>query len=122
MDVILQAEWSKPVLIGHLSRFGTRSTRSQELSSKGKVVLQTLSLQVPMCVMSHSYTLPGDIDITRRKKAWEAWDAAVRLCPILRTRIVYNESRGSLQVVMKEEMFWRTVTSLEAAGIRKDVL
>jgi hypothetical protein len=70
-------------------------------------------------VTSHTYTQPDDIDMGRFKAAWQA---VVQSCSPLRTRIVYNGNKGSLQVVMKNEMHWRPATSLEDANTREDAV
>lgn len=42
----------------------------------------------------------------------DAWTATVAHEPILRTRIVYLEEHGSLQVVVRDEAVWRSSSSL----------
>ncbi len=62
-------------------------------------------------VAQNVYRLPS-IDVDRFKRAWQA---VVAVEPILRTRIVYTESFGFLQVVVRESIEWLEYSS------RKDV-
>ncbi|EUC31159.1 hypothetical protein COCCADRAFT_6918 [Bipolaris zeicola 26-R-13] len=61
-------------------------------------------------VVQPVYKLPSDIDIPRFKAAWKAVVAAE---PILRTRIVYSESYGFLQVVLQEELPWHSLSQIQ---------
>ncbi|KAI8938152.1 hypothetical protein NX059_005818 [Plenodomus lindquistii] len=54
-------------------------------------------------VVQPIYRLPTDIDIPRFKKAWRD---VINEEAILRTRIIYTEERGFLQVVLKEQPEW----------------
>ncbi|KAL8774137.1 MAG: hypothetical protein Q9209_001245 [Squamulea sp. 1 TL-2023] len=61
----------------------------------------------------------ASIDVRRFKKAWNAVVAAE---PILRTRIVYTDELGFLQVVVDERIEWTEVSGVEdAAGIGKQI-
>jgi hypothetical protein len=60
-------------------------------------------------VAQNVYRLPVDIDLDRFRKSW---DKVVEVEAILRTRIVYTESSGFLQVVIKEPISWCQVTSI----------
>jgi amino acid adenylation domain-containing protein/non-ribosomal peptide synthase protein (TIGR01720 family) len=65
------------------------------------------------------YQLPADIDISRFKKAWQE---VVESQAILRTRVVFVESIGFLQVVVRGEIDWATAASadgLSSAGHRQ---
>lgn len=54
--------------------------------------------------------LPPSVDRERFQKAWKI---CVKRNTILRTRIIYTELSGSLQVVMTDELEWTTSGSLE---------
>lgn len=54
--------------------------------------------------------LAADVDIPRFKAAWEATAAALS---ILRTRLVYHEKYGSLQVIVTEQISWQDGNVLE---------
>lgn len=58
-------------------------------------------------VAQNVYHLPS-IDVDRFKRAW---DAIVAVEPVLRTRIVYTETSGFLQVVVKESIEWLEYSS-----------
>jgi amino acid adenylation domain-containing protein len=57
-----------------------------------------------------SSVLPPTID---RKRFQRAWQLCVKRNTILRTRIIYTELSGSLQVVLDDESQWTTSGSLE---------
>lgn len=59
-------------------------------------------------VAQNIYRLPS-VDLNRFKNAWEAVIAAE---PILRTRLVYTETLGFLQVVVKQPVSWSEYASL----------
>lgn len=60
-------------------------------------------------VAVNSYELPPGTDIARFKRAWqEVADSEA----ILRTRVVFVEDRGFLQVVVREPLAWATARSL----------
>jgi len=61
-------------------------------------------------VAQNIYSLPPDIDLSRFKVAW---NKVVEHETILRTRIVYTESSGFLQVVVRESIEWRTATNIQ---------
>ncbi|KAL1606838.1 NRPS [Paraconiothyrium brasiliense] len=54
--------------------------------------------------------LPSSVDPERFQRAWQT---CVKRNTILRTRIVYTELSGSLQVVLNDESQWTTTGSLE---------
>lgn len=56
------------------------------------------------------FRLPPDLDVQHFRKCWEK---AVKLNVILRTRIIYSQSMGSLQVVLKDPISWQTGQSLK---------
>lgn len=56
------------------------------------------------------YELPSDIDIPRFKKAWQE---VVDSEAILRTRVVFVENIGFLQVVVRGEIAWTSAASTE---------
>ncbi|KAK4219674.1 acetyl-CoA synthetase-like protein [Rhypophila decipiens] len=60
--------------------------------------------------------LAASIDVTKLE---EAWRAANKQCPILRTRIV-ESSIGTLQVVLEQDFHWTTVHSELEAFLQKD--
>lgn len=58
------------------------------------------------CVCS----LPASLNVKRFKSAWET---AIQEFPILRTRIVYHESTGTMQAVLSQESVeWRSANNL----------
>ncbi|KAF1838181.1 acetyl-CoA synthetase-like protein [Decorospora gaudefroyi] len=61
-------------------------------------------------VVQPIYRLPSDIDLARFQQAWRAVAATEA---ILRTRILYSEEHGFVQVVLREELEWRSVRDLE---------
>ena len=61
-------------------------------------------------VAQNIYTLPPGIDIDRFKAAWNRVFAHES---ILRTRIVYIESSGFLQVVVRESIDWQIATNIQ---------
>ncbi|KAH9861676.1 hypothetical protein J1614_011429 [Plenodomus biglobosus] len=61
-------------------------------------------------VVQPIYRLPSDIDIPRFKKAWKDVIAEEA---ILRTRIVYTEDHGFLQVVLREDPEWLEFSSMQ---------
>lgn len=58
-------------------------------------------------VAVNSYQLPAGTDIPRFKKAWQE---VVDSESILRTRVVFVEDRGFLQVVVREPISWMAVS------------
>jgi amino acid adenylation domain-containing protein len=60
-------------------------------------------------VVQPIYRLPRDIDLPRFKEAWKAVAATEAT---LRTRIIYSEEHGFLQVVLHEELEWQSVADL----------
>jgi amino acid adenylation domain-containing protein len=61
-------------------------------------------------VVQPVYRLPQDIDIARFKEAWTTVAAAEAS---LRTRIIYSEEHGFIQVVLREELEWHSVAGLQ---------
>ena len=61
-------------------------------------------------VVQPIYRLPSDIDLDRFKQAWKAVFAS-EAC--LRTRVIYTEEHGFLQVVLREELKWNTLADLQ---------
>ncbi|RAR10725.1 nonribosomal peptide synthetase 4 [Stemphylium lycopersici] len=61
-------------------------------------------------VVQPIYGLPPDIDLPRFKEAWKAVAAAEAT---LRTRIVYSEKFGFLQVVLREQLPWHSLPSVQ---------
>ncbi|KAF7585983.1 hypothetical protein BBP40_009746, partial [Aspergillus hancockii] len=57
------------------------------------------------------YHLPLDIDLEKYRQAWESLS---QLQPIMRTRIIYTEGSQSFQVVVAEELIWRSGNTVEA--------
>jgi amino acid adenylation domain-containing protein len=55
------------------------------------------------------YRLPSDVDIDRFRKAW---DMVVASESILRTRIIYTEEKGFLQVVVRGAVEWQSFNNL----------
>ncbi|KAK1759075.1 non-ribosomal peptide synthetase [Echria macrotheca] len=62
-------------------------------------------------VAANLYSLPANTDITRFKKAWQ--DVA-RSEAILRTRVVFVDGVGFLQVVTRDEIRWDSVADMSA--------
>ncbi|KAK0116563.1 hypothetical protein ONS96_012421 [Cadophora gregata f. sp. sojae] len=61
-------------------------------------------------VAQNIYKLPADIDFDRFRAAWQmVFDIEF----ILRTRIVFTESSGFLQVVVREPLAWHVAATLE---------
>jgi amino acid adenylation domain-containing protein/non-ribosomal peptide synthase protein (TIGR01720 family) len=56
------------------------------------------------------YRLPQDVDIGRFRKAW---DKVIAAESILRTRIIYTEDRGFLQVVVRGAVEWQSISNLQ---------
>ncbi|OSS43179.1 hypothetical protein B5807_12186, partial [Epicoccum nigrum] len=54
--------------------------------------------------------LSPDIDLNRFRASWER---TVQSCPILRTRILYHQNYGLLQMAIKEDINWLETESLE---------
>jgi amino acid adenylation domain-containing protein len=61
-------------------------------------------------VVQPIYRLPPDVDLQRFKEAWRAVAATEAT---LRTRIIYSEEHGFLQVVVREELEWHSVAHLQ---------
>ncbi|KAI4613996.1 NRPS [Alternaria sp. BMP 0032] len=61
-------------------------------------------------VVQPIYRLPADIDLARFK---EAWKAVIASEATLRTRIVYSEEHGFLQVVLREEIEWQSLPDIQ---------
>ncbi|KAF1915917.1 hypothetical protein BDU57DRAFT_573349 [Ampelomyces quisqualis] len=61
-------------------------------------------------VAQPTYRLPSTIDIPRFKAAW---NKVIAHEAILRTRVIYNDEFGFLQVVVKEEPQWQTLAHLK---------
>ncbi|KAF1943906.1 acetyl-CoA synthetase-like protein [Clathrospora elynae] len=61
-------------------------------------------------VVQPIYRLPANIDLPRFKQAWKAVAATEAT---LRTRIVYNEEHGFLQVVLREELEWQSLAGIQ---------
>ncbi|KAF2030892.1 acetyl-CoA synthetase-like protein [Setomelanomma holmii] len=61
-------------------------------------------------VAQPTYRLPSNIDVPRFKAAW---NKVIANEAILRTRIIYNDEFGFLQVVVKEEPRWQSLAQLE---------
>ena len=62
-------------------------------------------------VAVNSYELPAGTDVSRFKRAWQD---VVDSEPILRTRVVFVEGIGFLQVVVRGEIAWTTAASVDA--------
>lgn len=74
--------------------------------------LMSLSVRQPgTYIFQAVFRLQPSVDTDRFRKACEA---AFQRNSILRTRIVNTEASGSLQVVLKDRVNWRTAASLEA--------
>jgi amino acid adenylation domain-containing protein len=66
--------------------------------------LIALTAQYPNAyVTQFTYALPADVDIERFMAAWTATVAAN---PILRTRIIYVEQIGTVQIILNEQPLW----------------
>jgi amino acid adenylation domain-containing protein len=73
--------------------------------------LMALSIVKPGAYVGQKiFQFPASMDISRFKNAWEV---TFNAHPILRTRIIQTEGLGSLQVVLKEEIAWKSADSLE---------
>ena len=70
-----------------------------------------LSVKQPGAYLAQNvFRIPDTIDLDRFQKAWES---TVETTDILRTRIVYTPTMGSLQVVLRENITWCTSDSLD---------
>ena len=56
-----------------------------------------------------AFQLPANFDLDRFRGAWEA---VVDMHPILRTRIVYHETLGSVQIVVRQPIAWTWQTKM----------
>ena len=73
--------------------------------------LIALSSKQPGAYVAQSiYILPEDIDIDKFRHAWQA---VVQAEDILRTRIVYTQTMGFLQVVIQESLLWHNAADLQ---------
>lgn len=80
-------------------------------SSRLQEGLISLSANTPGSYVAETvYRLPSDIDLDRFQKAW---DRIVAEQAILRTRIIYVEDQGFLQVVIREGIDWVEVEDLQ---------
>lgn len=61
-------------------------------------------------VAQNIYQLPSDVDLSRFRQAWEK---VVEAEVILRTRVVFTESCGFLQVVVREPISWHHLSDLQ---------
>ena len=61
-------------------------------------------------VAQNLYRLPPTIDLERFRKSWQA---VVATESVLRTRVVYTESLGFVQVIVRERIRWSKYTSKE---------
>ncbi|KAF2683049.1 acetyl-CoA synthetase-like protein [Lentithecium fluviatile CBS 122367] len=72
--------------------------------------LIALSTKEPGAYVAEAiYRLPPDTDITRFKQAWNRVIAAEA---ILRTRILYTEDCGFVQVVVRDQVEWHNLTDV----------
>ena len=72
--------------------------------------LIALSIREPGAYVAETiYRLPPDTDIERFRLAWQT---VVLAEAILRTRIVYSEAHGFLQVVLHESICWHSAIDL----------
>ena len=62
-------------------------------------------------IAQHVLNLPGEVEISRFKAAWEA---VVVSTATLRTRLFQSMSAGTLQAVTKERIAWRFTTTLSS--------
>ena len=68
-------------------------------------------------VSQMAFRLPDSLDIER---FCQAWQLVVDLNPILRTRFFYSDLAGSLQVVVQDEIFWRSADNSLASYLKID--
>jgi amino acid adenylation domain-containing protein len=61
-------------------------------------------------VAQPTYRLPSNIDVSRFKAAW---NKVIANEAVLRTRIIHNDDFGFLQVVVKGQPEWQSLSSLE---------
>jgi amino acid adenylation domain-containing protein/non-ribosomal peptide synthase protein (TIGR01720 family) len=74
-------------------------------------LLALSSKQSSAYVAQKVFIMPASLD---RAKFRAAWDAVVKAVDILRTRIVYTEKLGTLQVVFDQGIEWEVSGSLQA--------
>lgn len=76
--------------------------------------LIALSSKTPGAYVAQAtFKLPSDVDLDRFRKAWQAVaDSEV----VLRTRVIFTEELGFLQVVVKVPIEWESARSLEDIG------
>ena len=80
-------------------------------SSRLQEGLIALSTNVPGAYVAETiYCLPSDIDISRFK---QAWNRVVASEAVLRTRIIYVEDHGFLQVVVRDSIDWIHLADLQ---------
>ncbi|ORY11754.1 nonribosomal peptide synthase [Clohesyomyces aquaticus] len=73
--------------------------------------LVALSTKEPGSYVAETvYRLPADIDVER---FCEAWDRVAAAEPILRTRIIFHDSHGFLQVVVRDSIEWHDRPDLQ---------
>jgi amino acid adenylation domain-containing protein len=73
--------------------------------------LIALSTKEPGAYVAETiYRLPPDTDIDRFR---HAWNLVVASEAVLRTRIIYTEERGFLQVVIRDGVEWQSIATLE---------
>ena len=72
--------------------------------------LMTLSIKEPGAYVAQMvYRLPSGTNLDKFR---QAWSMVIQTEPVLRTRVVYTEHRGFLQVVVNEPLVWSTVADL----------
>ncbi|KAF2200880.1 acetyl-CoA synthetase-like protein [Delitschia confertaspora ATCC 74209] len=73
--------------------------------------LIALSTKEPGAYVAETiYRLPADVDLARFRKAW---DQVIAIEPILRTRVIYTEKKGFVQVVVKDAAEWHYISDLQ---------
>ena len=73
--------------------------------------LIALSTKEPGAYVAETiYRLPADVDL---KRFQDAWNRVVEVEPILRTRIIYTDQQGFLQVVVKDTPEWHHISELQ---------
>ena len=61
-------------------------------------------------VVHRRFQISDHVDITRLRAAWLA---TCRANPVLRTRLVHHQTHGTVQVVVKDGLWWTDLTSSE---------
>lgn len=105
--------------VAHLCKIDETSVEDIYPCTSIQEGLIALSSKQPGAYVAQNVYRLSSIDIPRFKQAWEAIVAAES---ILRTRVVYTESLGFLQVVVRESIDWSEPRNLEEVSATERVM